>query len=111
MHLETGSKINLINKMFVTKAWRKTIQQYNGRGVKTVNNNKLDVQGFIRLKIILGDLRVKFCFSVSRTSGPVAKRVILGTPFYYRLIRGCFPNETKIVPKNSRPSANPNGGP
>ena len=33
----------------------------------------------------------------------MAKRVILGTPFYYRFIRGCFPNEKKIVPKDSRP--------
>ena len=32
----------------------------------------------------------------------MAKRVILGTPFYYRFIRGCFPNEKKIVPKYFR---------
>ena len=47
----------------------------------------------------MGDLRFNFWFGVSQT---VAKRVIFGTPFYYRFIRRCFPNEIKVVPKDSR---------
>ena len=58
------------------------------------------MQGVIRIKVILGDLRVNFWFGVSRT---VAKRVILGTPFYYLFILGCFPNEKKTFYKESRP--------
>ena len=35
--------------------------------------------------------------------GTLAKRVVLGAPFYYRFIRGCFPNEKTIFPRDSRP--------
>ena len=76
------------------------MQPYKGCGINTANKHKLDVQGVIRLKVILGDLRVNICLGASRT---VAKRVILGTPFYYRFIGGCFPNEKKIFLKDSRP--------
>ena len=76
------------------------MQPYKGRGFKTAKKHKLYLQGVIRLKVILGDLRFNVWFGVRRT---VAKRVILGTPFYYRFARGCFPNEKKIVPKDSRP--------
>ena len=76
------------------------MQPYKGRGVKTVRQLKLNVQGVIRLNVILGDFRFNVWFGVSRT---MAKRFILGTPFYYRFIRGCFPNEKKIVPKDSCP--------
>ena len=75
------------------------MQPYKGRGVKTAKKKKIDVQGVIRLKVILGDLRVNVWFGLSRS---VAKRVILGTPFYYRVIRECFPKDKKIVPKDSR---------
>ena len=90
--LDTGATINLISERFVPKVWRSSMQPYRGRGVKTANKLSLDVQGVIRLKVIIGDLRVNVWFGVSKT---VAKRVILGTPFYYRFIRGCFPNEKK----------------
>ena len=76
--LDTGATIKLMNEMFLPKSWRATMQPYKGRGVKTANKHKLDVQGVIRLKVILGDLRVNVWFGVSRT---VAKQFILGTPF------------------------------
>ena len=69
---------------------------YKVRGVNTANKHTLDLQGVIRLKVILGDLRVNVWFGVSRT---VTKRVILGTPFYYQFIRECFPNEKKASPR------------
>ena len=48
--LDTGATINLINEMFVPKAWRTTMQPDKGCGVKTDNKHKLDVHGVIRLK-------------------------------------------------------------
>ena len=90
--IDTGATINLISDAFVPNAWNATMKPYLGRGVKATNKATLDVIGVIKLKVAIGDLRLQVWFGVSRS---VAKRVILGTPFYYRFVRATFPLEHK----------------
>ena len=98
--LDTGATINLIHYDFLPEEWKSKMRQYKGKTVRTANDGGIHILGVIKLRVQLGDLKVNVWFGVSRN---LIQRVILGTPFYYRFIKGIFPQERKVVPIDSKP--------
>jgi hypothetical protein len=98
--VDTGATMNLIAAKFLPPEWRSKIRPYNGREVESANKTTLTILGLLPLYVRMGDLKVKVWFAVTQD---LCARVLLGTPFIDRFIKGMFPPERKIVPQDSPP--------
>lgn len=98
--IDTGATMNLVAAKFLPPEWREKVRPYNGRDVESANKTSLTISGLIPLCVRVGDLKVKVWFAVAQD---LCTRVLLGTPFIDRFIKGIFPPERKLVPRDSPP--------
>ena len=98
--VDTGATMNLVNHNFLPPTWKDAIIPYQCSSVKYANKSSLTIVGVIRLYVQIGGLRVKVYFGVVRN---LVTRVLVGTPFINKFVRGIFPQEQRIVPSDSDP--------
>ena len=98
--VDTGATMNLVHYNFLPPQWKDEIQPYSGSTVKSANKSSLDIVGVIRLYVRVGTLRVKVRFGVVRH---LVTRILVGTPFVNKFVKGIFPQEQRIVPADSDP--------
>jgi len=98
--LDTGACPNLIDKRYIPLKWRHAIRPQEVSRLRGANNTTLVVEGVILLHVRVGDLCVKVWFGVVPV---LVTKVLLGTTYINRFVRGIFPPEQQVVPFHSRP--------